>query len=527
MQTAPVIAAASDMSPKPKIDLLVDAGLVDLASTLSGVNRVLSANRAEWLAAIENPDLSWTDCALKIDELVREIKARRYDKVVNLTHTPVSGCLASLATRTGEVSGIAGVRDGFLLAGDWERYFNSIQKFRDLGAFNLVDINLRIAGAPQPSRNTTLQLEPSLVEYYRNLMKKGTTGENHPLIALQLGANSPLRRLPVGMFSRTAELLAEGLNARFVLVGAQAEGEYVREFVASCKAVHTDLTGHTSLVELAAALSCCNLLISGDTGTLHLAAALGIPTVSIFLGMARPHDTAPYGEGHVVFEPVRDCYPCAEDYRCFHPDCHRDISPEVVADAAFELIRGLAPGIHDGASYRLRRTCFDEDGFLSLQGETKTVPDRRRALMRRMWKSELMGVTTDNQSGAQDIISADELSGLRELEQLSLDGVTLCQTIKRKISVEQPVTDDIQSLKAIAGEIDQHASGSGVPAQLSYIHNLEMATVHLNGSNPTALQRLYMILFRRADFILAAAVSPEEKSRRLQVSSIPVQEILL
>jgi heptosyltransferase II len=82
----------------------------------------------------------------------------------------------------------------------------------------------------------------------------------------------------------------------------------------------TDLTGRTSLLELAAQLRRCRLLLTNDTGTMHLAAYLGVPTVAIF-GSTEPQLTGPTGTGHVVIRHHVECSPCflrecPLDFRC-------------------------------------------------------------------------------------------------------------------------------------------------------------------------------------------------------------------
>ena len=69
------------------------------------------------------------------------------------------------------------------------------------------------------------------------------------------------------------------------------------------------LAGMTSLAETAAVIQKCALLVSGDSGVLHIAAGLGVPTVSIF-GPGRVEKWAPQGEHHVVVTKRLTCSPC-------------------------------------------------------------------------------------------------------------------------------------------------------------------------------------------------------------------------
>ena len=78
--------------------------------------------------------------------------------------------------------------------------------------------------------------------------------------------------------------------------------------------------GQTNLEQLIQELRSCRLLLTNDTGTMHLAALLGVPTVSIF-GSTDPRLTRPLGDGHIVLRHQVECSPCflrecPIDFRC-------------------------------------------------------------------------------------------------------------------------------------------------------------------------------------------------------------------
>ena len=82
----------------------------------------------------------------------------------------------------------------------------------------------------------------------------------------------------------------------------------------------TDLVGKTTLAELIASLRECDLLLTNDTGTMHLAAHLGVPVVALF-GSTEPALTGPLGTGHTVLRHHVECSPCflrecPIDFRC-------------------------------------------------------------------------------------------------------------------------------------------------------------------------------------------------------------------
>ncbi len=99
----------------------------------------------------------------------------------------------------------------------------------------------------------------------------------------------------------------------------------------------TDLIGRTTLAELITALSGCHLLLTNDTGTMHLAAFLGVPTVSIF-GSTEPLLTGPLGQGHRVLRYHVECSPCflrecPIDFRCM-----KAVEIDEVVEAVLRMI---------------------------------------------------------------------------------------------------------------------------------------------------------------------------------------------
>jgi heptosyltransferase II len=94
-------------------------------------------------------------------------------------------------------------------------------------------------------------------------------------------------------------------------------------------------------------LSACDLLLTNDTGTMHLAALLRVPTISIF-GSTEPLRTGPLGRGHRIFRHHVECSPCflrecPLDFRCMHAVT----SAEVIA-AIQQMISGQAGAAKSG-----------------------------------------------------------------------------------------------------------------------------------------------------------------------------------
>ena len=104
--------------------------------------------------------------------------------------------------------------------------------------------------------------------------------------------------------------------------------------------------GETSLTELAAVLAGTDLLVTGDTGTMHVACAAGCRVLALFFGPAWVYQTGPYGSDHWIFQVKRPCGPCTEErFTCEDFPCRRDIRPEQVLEAATAMLDRREPAI--------------------------------------------------------------------------------------------------------------------------------------------------------------------------------------
>ena len=146
-------------------------------------------------------------------------------------------------------------------------------------------------------------------------------GDERMKLALSPGAEygSAKRWLPQ-RFAEVAAAVAAKLSVQWILLGTPkdiAAGEMIaRTLGHSC----VNRVGETTLEQLIEELRECRLLLTNDTGTMHLASLLGVPTVAIF-GSTEPRLTAPLGDRHIIVRHQVECSPCflrecPIDFRC-------------------------------------------------------------------------------------------------------------------------------------------------------------------------------------------------------------------
>lgn len=152
------------------------------------------------------------------------------------------------------------------------------------------------------------------------------------------GASIPERRWGADRFRRVAQLLSD-TGVPTVVVGGSEDAAEAEEIVNGLSGI--PLAGRTTLQETAAIINRCSVLVSGDSGVLHLGVGLGRPTVSLF-GPGIAAKWAPRGDSHRVITKNLPCSPCTRfgtTPRChIGARCLTDISAEEVFAAALELL---------------------------------------------------------------------------------------------------------------------------------------------------------------------------------------------
>jgi heptosyltransferase-2 len=162
------------------------------------------------------------------------------------------------------------------------------------------------------------------------------------VIALNPGASHAVNRWGTSQFVALADILAERLSARIIVVGGKADVALAEEISAQTRSSPLVISGKTSLLQLGALLKKCDVLVSADTGPLHLATAVGTRVVALF-GAADPERTGPIGPGHKVIQ-AHDvaCVPCRSRTckNSVYLECMQKITVEEVFDAVVAIIKG-------------------------------------------------------------------------------------------------------------------------------------------------------------------------------------------
>jgi heptosyltransferase II len=162
--------------------------------------------------------------------------------------------------------------------------------------------------------------------------------KHQTLIGLCPGAEyGPAKRWLPERFAEAAAKITAQSSARWILLGTKNDAAIGEQIAAAVGDHCVNRIGQTTLDQLIDELRQCRLLLTNDTGTMHLAALLGVPVVAVF-GSTEPRLTGPLGNGHTILRHHVECSPCflrecPIDFRCM-----KAVSADEVAGAVLSML---------------------------------------------------------------------------------------------------------------------------------------------------------------------------------------------
>ncbi len=374
IQTTPTITGLKERFPHVRITLLVNTAFKEICNYLPLVDRYFHLDKRVVLKLLEGNRL--IEAYLYIKDTLARINDREYDLVINFTHSGSSAIITSLVNAR-EVRGLSIDREGYTLKRHpWIRYLFNVIPSRNINPFHLCDMHVKSAGVLPEKKGLHLIVRDDMKAWADGFLRDKGLGRDEYLVAFQLGASAEDKRWPVENFARLADLLTSEMKAVILLTGTQDEKHLSDAFVSSTSARTINMVGRTDLTELSALLERADLLVSNDTGPLHIATAVGTRVIDISLASVHFRETGPYGEGHFVVTAHIPCYPCSFHSDCEYLTCKKTITPEIVYKVCrailFDEQQPLKEGL--GRDVQVYRSFFDRDGLVSY------IPLARRSL---------------------------------------------------------------------------------------------------------------------------------------------------
>jgi lipopolysaccharide heptosyltransferase II len=339
LMTSPAIRALKEAPPRPWITLLTSPAGAAVSPMLPEVDSCWTYE-ALWMKATAPRSNRRADL-----EMIEGLRSAEFDAAVIFTVFSQSPLPAALLCYLAEILlRLAHCRENpYQLLTDWvvdpetggalrHEVRSQLDLVATIGAYpNHERLSLRV---PEPARRRGKDLLQSL-----------RINDEANWVVIHPGASAPSRRYPPVSFSEVARRLSLEDRCRVIFTGGESERGLIASIQAGMGAPSYSLAGDLSLAELAAVIEMAPLLISNNTGPVHISAAVGTPVVDLY-ALTNPQHTPWLVPSRVLNHDV-PCQPC---YKSICPEVHhhclRLVKPIEVLRAARELLGRASPRSH-------------------------------------------------------------------------------------------------------------------------------------------------------------------------------------
>jgi heptosyltransferase-2 len=315
--TTPVLRLIRQHCPTAQIDFLTKTVYADLIRAHPCIDRVVCVP--------ERPALL---------PVIHSLRQTQYDLVLDLHRTLRSRLLYHrLWARHKRAYSKRTVRRALLVSCGW----NTLRAMTPVP--ELYAAPLRHLGMQTPLPPLEMYVANGCAEAMQmHLERAFPHGFQHPLLALAPGARWPTKRWPVERFAAVAQALAVAQSASVVILGGAEDTPLASALCQRLSVPVLDSTGTLSLMQTAALLQRCRLLLSNDSGLMHMATALHVPVVAIFGPTVQEFGFYPFQARAQVISATLSCRPCSTkgSQRCprGHHHCMQQVTVPQVFSAA-------------------------------------------------------------------------------------------------------------------------------------------------------------------------------------------------
>jgi lipopolysaccharide heptosyltransferase II len=301
IHTLPLLKALRDQFPRAYIAWLVSPTWADILEGNPYLDQIFFFPKEKWAK------LSHMPLTLKeIFPLIRQIREKRFQLVIDVQGL-LRSSLVSFFSRAPYRLGFANAREGSPL------FYNKKVPVPDT-EIHAVDRYLTLLSLftdttelPQPE--FFLDIPETTKDNICQLLSYNQVDLDQPIFLINPGGKWITKRWPPAHYARLAQHLKEQFGGNVVIIGGKEDIGLAEEISSLAQTRLTLLAGKTSLKELAALLKLSTLLITNDSGPMHLANAVGTPIVAIF-GPTNPKRTGPYRGNYRIVRQELPCIPC-------------------------------------------------------------------------------------------------------------------------------------------------------------------------------------------------------------------------
>ncbi|PIP72378.1 MAG: hypothetical protein COW89_06750 [Nitrospinae bacterium CG22_combo_CG10-13_8_21_14_all_47_10] len=459
IQTTPLIKGLKEKYPESKITLLVTSDFAGVVPLIPGVDDSIVLNFKQFTISENWEDQSWIKVYRYLEQRLENIKIQNYDLLVNLSHSKFSALMVHYLGIKNVIGFHCNEFGDRMTGHPWMEYFGVEIFNRTYNEFNLVEIFSGSGGIDVKGRCIEVVRPQSGPSVDTLLPPKS----ENVLIGFQAGSSLEGRRWSAQSFANLANMLIEKINARILIFGVESESKVAEDIISRTRNKDriSNFAGKTSISELSQLLEKCNYLVTNDTGTMHLAAALGTKIIGLFFAHAHPYETAPFSPGHLIFQAGISCAPCSYGVHCNNIVCVDKVRPEYLFSAIENHIQtqswNLPEMITPDSEVNVFETVYDFDMNFRLRSLVRHelgINDVLRSAYTLLWRRNLSGAWL--MAGDEILIGeiCNDLSREYDCINIGLIG----EQLEKKYSVLENVSSLALAGEKLCGKIIKGAS---------------------------------------------------------------------
>ncbi len=354
IHTLPALDALHHNFPESNITWLVEEKSCDIINDHPYLKRVVVSKRKRWLKDLKKPSL-WYHTLKEITVFIIELRSKDYDWVIDFQGLLKSGLLVFLSRgkrkigydRTRELSYFflnERIPPYSLDQHAVERNMNIVRFLGvkpDRVAFDPLEKKLNNFGnGLKTNQNSTTGFTIPIGEEDKSKVQRFLSANKISTSRLLIAINSQagwVTKLwqPLKM-AKLSDRLIENYGAQIIFTGGKDDYQSIEDILSLMEHKALNSSGETSLKELSFLLSLSDLMITTDSGPMHIASAMGTPTVALF-GPTAPWRTGPYSNNAIILRNNISCSPCFKR-KCDIKSCMDRISVEEVLDAVVKQL---------------------------------------------------------------------------------------------------------------------------------------------------------------------------------------------
>lgn len=329
VHSLPFLEVLRGRFPFANIDWVVEEDASGIVEGHPDIDQLMIFPRKSWLKRFIKKS-EYIRVGKEVANFLKELRKRNYDIVVDLQGLLKSGILTFLANGKRKIA-LNGGREGSLIFTNEKVAIPD----PDMHALERYLCIARYLGATNLVWNGQISIHNTDKTYVNCLL--GEIGGNSTLAAVNPIAKWDSKLWESHKFTSLADRIKEKLGAEVIFTGSESDKAVIDNILSGMKTRALNLAGKTTLRELAYLYQKCAIVISTDTGPMHVAAAVGSPVIVAIFGPTSPSKTGPYGVKHRVIRAGLECSPCFKK-RCNDMSCMKKITVEMVFEAVKEVI---------------------------------------------------------------------------------------------------------------------------------------------------------------------------------------------